>query len=422
VATEDAMTLRFKAIGHLVVAIAWLALGCTARAADPPKFTWTVRPGPAVAIEPGGSVPLTVILGAVPATKVRLAQSTLVDKPTSNLPSNTGLKLCSTPADACGAVGDLAANSSRELWLHGFARVGQFDGTITVAADEKAEGDTIQMSVAVSTMCRKLWGVAAIALGVVLAWFGTVYVRNAISRDLLLSPVVAARATLLDLQERLAKGTPRATAIEGLCVDVAKALEDSKLVGKGLPPRFPLFVSATATSLADFKAYTQTQFDWIAAIGLVVRQGLEVVWASGPAAAGAPLSPADAVNKLSALLVTGAAAPPSLDQLHVAVVAIVAQLTPAKAGAGAGGAAGSPRTSIELQAHITRLSAAGWIFLLAVTALAGSYILVFGPGNAGFGTVLDYIKCVLWGLGLPAGTQLMQATTGSIATSWSVPR
>lgn len=403
-----------------LLAVSGLVLACGAQAADPPKFTWTVRGVSSIAIEPGEAIPLTVIVGPVNATDVRLAQSTLVDKATLRLPSDGALTLCPASSPPCKV--NLSVGFSGALPLYGATRVGQFDGTVTLASSEKPEGDMVQLSVGVSTLIHKLWGVAAIALGVVLAWFWTVYMRNAISRDLLLSLVVAARATLRDIQEQLKKGKPPATAVEALCERVETDLQDLALMNNGLPQAFPLFNATTAASLADYKAYTQKRFDWIAAIGLVLREGLQEVWRMTPVA-GSPLTPTDAVKKLGELL--SVPTPPPLDQVHTAVTAIVVQLKPVAVGAaGLVGtiAAGLPRTSIELQAHVTKLSAAGWFFMLTVTALVGSYILIFGPGNAGFGTVLDYLKCVLWGLGLPASTQLMQATTGSIATTWGVPR
>jgi hypothetical protein len=415
------MRLAFNGLRQLL-AVGWLVFACCAQATDLPKFTWTVRAGTAIAIEPGEAIPLAVIVGsAVSASNVHVVQSTLVDKATLRLPSKHPLTLCATAsASPCKQL-DLAAGFSGELQLLGASRVGQFEGTVTLASNEKPEGDTVQLSVGVSTLAHKLWGVATIALGVALAWFGTVYVRNAISRDLLLSPVVAARATLRGIQVQVKNGKPPAVSVEALCERIESELRNIELGNNGLPPVFPLFVATTATSLADFKAYTQKRLDWIAAIGLVVREGLQEVWRTAPGP-GAPLTPAGAVKKLGDLLSVPTA--PPLDQLHAAVAAIVVQLQPAGGVPGLVGsrANASPQTSVELQAHVTRLSAAGWFFMLAVTALAGSYILIFGPGNAGFGTVPDYIKCVLWGLGLPAGTQLMQATTGSIATSWGVPR
>jgi hypothetical protein len=61
-----------------------------------------------------------------------------------------------------------------------------------------------------------------------------------------------------------------------------------------------------------------------------------------------------------------------------------------------------------------------WGFIGSVTALAGAYILVLT--NTGFGTPLDLLGCLLWGLGLPSGTMLASATTGSIATTFNVTR
>jgi hypothetical protein len=60
----------------------------------------------------------------------------------------------------------------------------------------------------------------------------------------------------------------------------------------------------------------------------------------------------------------------------------------------------------EVLVQFQRISLAGWGISLVVTILAGLVVLVVT--NHGFGTVMDYIKCIFWGLGLPFVTQQMQ--------------
>ena len=61
-----------------------------------------------------------------------------------------------------------------------------------------------------------------------------------------------------------------------------------------------------------------------------------------------------------------------------------------------------------------------WAFVSVVTVLAGTYILVLG--DPGFGSLRDLLACLLWGLGLPAGTLLASTTTASIASTYNVAR
>lgn len=72
-----------------------------------------------------------------------------------------------------------------------------------------------------------------------------------------------------------------------------------------------------------------------------------------------------------------------------------------------------------LRVDIARLGVLSWLFIFLATTGAGAYILVFSGANAGFGTPLDYLLCLLWGLGLPAGAQLMNATTSTISSTFT---
>jgi hypothetical protein len=57
-----------------------------------------------------------------------------------------------------------------------------------------------------------------------------------------------------------------------------------------------------------------------------------------------------------------------------------------------------------------------WILFGVIATLVGSYILVLGV--PGFGHLADYIFCILWGFGLPAGAQqLGQASLGTVTTA-----
>ncbi len=78
------------------------------------------------------------------------------------------------------------------------------------------------------------------------------------------------------------------------------------------------------------------------------------------------------------------------------------------------------RSPQVMRMRIARIGLFAWGFIGTVTALAGTYILILT--NSGFGTPLDLLGCLLWGLGLPAGTMLASSTTGSIATTFNVTR
>jgi hypothetical protein len=78
------------------------------------------------------------------------------------------------------------------------------------------------------------------------------------------------------------------------------------------------------------------------------------------------------------------------------------------------------RTPELLRIEIALLSITAWVFIAVATTAAGAYVLVFSGAATGFDTAVDYLVCLLWGIGLPAGTQLMQATTQSVASTFGV--
>ncbi len=79
-----------------------------------------------------------------------------------------------------------------------------------------------------------------------------------------------------------------------------------------------------------------------------------------------------------------------------------------------------PRTLQELRLRMAHTNLAAWAFLLLVTILVGGYVLILS--NPGFGTELDLLACLLWGLGLQTGAALASATTSTVSTAFNVVR
>jgi hypothetical protein len=152
----------------------------TNMAAD--SFSWAVKGLPSIAIKPGRAIPISIATGPVPATGVRVLQTALIEKTSKEPIASTGLKLCEDAHSGCDGSGlSLPARSPVQLWLQGADNgPGQYEGSVIVASNEKPDGDLIQMTIYLSTLRRKLAGVGVIFLGVVLAWFCTVYIKNRI--------------------------------------------------------------------------------------------------------------------------------------------------------------------------------------------------------------------------------------------------
>jgi hypothetical protein len=82
-----------------------------------------------------------------------------------------------------------------------------------------------------------------------------------------------------------------------------------------------------------------------------------------------------------------------------------------------GGAAPAARSYEQLTLQIAHISLAAWIIVLLATTVVGSMALVL---NNSFGSLMDFMTCVAWGLGLPIGSQALNASFGTVGTSLGI--
>lgn len=420
----------------------WVFVGCGAipsgaRAADPPppKFAWTIKALPVVTRWAGEPIHVSILVGPVAATGVVVTQPMLVERNTRRPIAPKGLRACPSSAQDCGDQPlNLPANSAAEVWLWGAEGAGVFEGSVTLAAKEKPEGDTVLMNVNSSSGEDKAWGVAAIFASVALTWLLTVYLRNLGNRAHLLVPAAIALRTMAGIRIQAQAG-PQQLAVPKLLrrlEDIEQQLALPALQANGLPPRVPWPGPAFGGAGIDaLRKHVQAQNDLLHALNILVQEGLQPardLWATIPEDdTDARRKVCEAVSAMDAL--SQAAVAPAPDALRVTLRSIAAGMAASAKGGSArslrdhlADAADSVGTPEQLLVQVTALGGAGWVFLLLVTTLAGAYILVLGPAGAGFGTVTDYAQCLLWGAGLPAGAQLMQSTSASIATSFGVTR
>jgi len=401
--------------------------------ATPPPFTWTLRANAAVAIAKGHPIPVAISVGPVKATGVTVLHTALVEKVSKVLLAPAGLTLCSGPdPKQCKPLPDLPANSATQAWLVGATSAGVYEGSVTLAAAEKPAGDAIPMTVSLTSGCLQAWGVVTILLGVVLAWAGTSMVRHLVNRAQLELPAALAREALEELSS-LSKGAPNGspplTSITTVITGCLKDLQLPALEAHGLPGRVPPLTPLTEAALNGYRAYVKVPADWAAMLGVLFRQGLDAAWKA--LAAAQPHTPARSAALTAITSIDQLAqrpAPLSADDTVQLLQPILATLAPPPGPALKGGPVAPPPaqpprpTPQELIVSISRLGLAGWAFVLLATTVGGSYVLVLGPNALGFGTPLDFLNCLVWGFGLPTGAQLLQATTGSISTSFGMSK
>jgi hypothetical protein len=395
------------------------------------SFSWAPKVPASIAIEPGQAIPLSISVGPVPATGVALIGPFLSEKTTKYPLAPEGLKLCRNSTMPCESVNALPANSATQLWLQGASGIGEYDGTITIASNEKPGGDPLSMTVFSTTTCRKLVGIVVIFLSVLFTWYVTVYARNYVTRSQLLLPATLLRDRFVALQPRL-EGDPtrKITEIINRIEKSLAKLTLAKLEAEGLPRSLPTPWNdpTDPKQIENYRRVLQELADWSAALEAIIRDGLKPIWSIWDEAVKGKFRQVviDATADLDAIAKDEPA--PKLDTLPQKIKAEVDKVEKASTGSGGapfgaaisalgGGAAPLPSYE-QLTLQIARISIFAWIVVILGTTLAGAMALVL---NSSFGSLLDFVKCVAWGLGVPLGAQALATTTlGSVATSFGI--
>jgi hypothetical protein len=387
-------------------------------------FTWTVKAPASMAIHPPQAIPVSVSVASVPATRVTLINPFLSEKNRKSLIAQDGLQLCRDPVGPCQKERiDLPANSVSQLWMRGATGVGQYEGTITIAAAEKPEGDAVSMTVYSTQPVLQVLGVVAIFGGVVLAWVLTVFARNLLNRDQMLRPAALLVARINTAEQKINGGrNPTGRPLANIRVRITRltqALSPAAL--PGLPGLIPLPYNAipSADQLDTYRRTLQSAGDWVADLEAIIQEGLEQVW---PRWQGATQQQQGAISAATDNLdgiVQGAvdiSAPP-IDSVRQQVRTHVNGVNLALAAPALGVAPPAMKTYDQLTFQITQLSIVSWALVIIATTAVGTLALV---ANNSFGSPVDFLTCVLWGLGLPIGGQAISASMGTVGTALGI--
>jgi hypothetical protein len=398
-------------------------------------FAWSVKPPVSeLNLTAGEPVKIGIAVQAVPATGVRVMQVTLVEQ-SRKTPLGNDIVLCKQPTGPCES--NLDANSANPMWLRTSAApsiVGKYAGTVIIGADQKPDGETLNLTLYGTTLYHQLLGVLVILIGVVGAWITTTWTQNRLNRAQALLPARLMAERVATLRRQMAAPPNGIDAAD--TVHTRKALDDlneqleEKWLGKQgyLPPPFPLPFKGPDPKIDDYKQFLAQSGARIALLGLIVEEGFVAVWRKIPAA----LSDAakKAIDKAChALDLKGAETPPPAS--NDAIASIQATLATLDTDLAAGttrttnlSAAAIPSPTFQqLSIEIRDLSTVTWLVFGALATCVGTYILIIS--NLGFGVPSDYFICLFWGFGLPVGSQqLVQSTVGSVGTALgvSVPR
>lgn len=387
--------------------------------------TWSVQgpPGGRWTLRSGRDYEVIVTAGDQPLQNLMLVGSTLQNTETGARIGVRAIKLCVVEGasgerrdttGACTAVAKIDSTKSAPvvLRIHPDTSVeaGVYTGDLSFAAEGGEGVKPLALRVENTSTGRWILGGLAIAAGVLLSWLLTVFLRQRAARAAAELPAAQLRDAVRELRPQATAAT-ELTGVElpGLLTQLAdreEALSIAALEANGLPPKIANPFSAQQDGTEAYQRYLTDQGGRIRALVVIVRVGVGTAVAMWPAGNHARIT--QALRELDAL----AAQQPTPEQAEVRVREILAGIPdPAAAvrdfdhGRAAGSAAELPPAR-EVMVQLQRISLTGWSISLVLTVLVGLVVLVIT--NHGFGTLLDYVKCVFWGMGLPFVTQQIQ--------------
>ncbi|WP_028466975.1 hypothetical protein [Nisaea denitrificans] len=412
-----------KVTASLVSALVALHVASTECAADTaPSFSWTVLPPPSeVSLNVGDGLGFGIAVGPIPASNVRILGTSLVETTTRRQLGAGRIALCSDEKPACSTDGPLAlaANQPHRLWLKPDVSVpvvpGKYSGTITVAAAEKVAGDVIRTTIFITTEVHRWFGVLVIGLGVAAAWAITVPIRAQIQRATLLRPATILRERIDALTKRLSILTRTTPFLTERLQSNSSALDETALERKGyISSGLPLPWTTKSPNPVLYKTFLEEKAAELSGLDLLV-DAAEILHTRWSAA-----SPEERPRIETAIANLDSLADSDISNTEDLSTRIgtILDTAPSARALSAETASPRPKTYERISLEIRRLSGLVWAVYGLLTTAVGAYVLVWS--NPGFGLPTDFWECLFWGFALPTGSQLLQATPTTVATSLGV--
>ena len=378
----------------------------------------------------------TVNLKGRPLRGLAVCQSALAD-------ANTGARISEQDLGLYLDKGDFADNPqlgskyltltapSTAVHLHvkdAFEDKGVFMGTVALCSASKASVATLSLTVNSSTWEAKTVGAVLILVGIGIYLLVAVVLKQRTAQLTALLPASRLVGSLRELQATTRRVAHDAEvdlhtllgdanvphSLEGLIAQLSEKNLKSYLPSLFTNPFQPIGIGTEYQQLLQSISAQELN------LAIIVNDGLVRVMSIRPKPDIHRMR--DGLVKLDALA-TEAASPdpmrPKVDNIvndippHIQDVEETAQDDN-----------GSERSSVtptvhEITFQLEYLSGLGWAVWGLISFMIGSSVLVLS--NHGFGTWQDFAKCFLWGLGIQAAGQGLQALTPSTAaTSFSL--
>lgn len=364
------------------------------------------------------SLPLALVVKNAPASGLRLLQVNLTRTGDPALVLNkTSFSLCSNAEGDCQPPSDVAANASSNVYLQlGDVPPGSYAGSVVVSAAQKPEGDVILVNLYNTSSSWRWFGVLFLAIGLALYFVGAVIGRFVIARNSRLQAALLVHAEVQKLQKR-AETVLRTTAavLEATKAKLRSIAE--QLSSPKLDSLLPSITDPTAR-MTEFKAHIEAQGKKLEACQIVLERGMPDIVAAWGRVAGDPpkeeLIRASA-GRLLAFVDDGLGRADLLTKIAVEIAA----LPSAKDSTTRLFANGAGSIDTEMQRLELSTSTWSWITIAiwaVVTILTG--VLAMIATKPGFGSWVDLILCLLWGVGVPvAGKQLSDLSASGLSTT-----
>jgi len=214
--------------------------------------TWSLKPPPTAGrsllkSDAAASILINIaITGNQPVAGLRVVLDP-VEQQTKRPLSKGGWKLCKTDGtpDCSDEPVTLTGAGIHTLWAVPSKLdkldPGKYEAMITIASADKSSGEAVSFSLNITSWGRQIVGWVAILFGVVLATYVTVFVRNQLGRNEMLTAAVSLREFHDGIRTELDSVDPHriAKTIREALRDVNKKLDDEALQSNGLPSLVP---------------------------------------------------------------------------------------------------------------------------------------------------------------------------------------
>jgi hypothetical protein len=301
--------------------------------------------------------------------------------------------------------------------------VGEFSGNVYISARDAGTPKPIELHIARQAKFGWLFGLFCILAGVGLAWVTNNYLHCRVSRLRALLPAGRLRDVLIKLEKQrcgVEKNTGALLTKIKVTIDkLTEELRDSSLDSHSFLPRISK-PNPSASKIKEFQDYLNRKSAQVDIISLVMDKAI------------VPMCKAwDYIDSKHSDTVTGlldraaalctqddrAKLTQALDEIDKEFQKIPRIPSPQR---------GRPPVfppaepgSETMQVEIAQLHTAVTLLWMSLTLLAGWMVWIHS--NPGFGLPIDYVKCFLWGIGLPViGNQVQQLTPSSIGSVFNI--